>query len=430
MTAADVFAITIYHGYIPQILLAEAMFTLKLRRRDKFWLRFAIGLPLAVFSMIVIPNMLARVVSGIFSLNIFLLSLGLCAFLFENKFTDILFCCVGAQFTQNLSYNLENLIYRPWADKISDAGWLCISLGSTVAVYAIAYFTCVKRMRDGDAVRMSKAYVFTIALVNVLFVYILQYLFQYYEIDKMWITRLPLIMCCVFGLIMQFGLLAYKDEQAENARLEYFLKREREQYETVKNSIDLINMKAHDLKHHILRAQNAASYDSDEFNEIAEIVGEYENTVKSGNQTLDVILTEKQYRCKHNDIEFSVIADGAQLAFMHTSDIVAIFGNALDNAIECELRVPDKNKRCIALRVVKRGGMLSVHVENYCEEVPVFIDGLPRSTKGDDRFHGFGMKSIRYSVEKYGGTVQAEISGSLFCLNILIPIPENERVSE
>ena len=221
MTAADVFAITIYHGYIPQILLAEAMFTLKLRRRDKFWLRVAIGLPLAVFSMIVIPNMLALVVSGIFSLNIFLLSLGLCAFLFENKFTDILFCCVGAQFTQNLSYNLENLIYRPWADKISDAGWLCISLGSTAAVYALAYFACVGRMRSGDAVRVGKAYVFTVAVVNVLFVYILQYLFQYYEIDKMWITRLPLIMCCVFGLVMQFGLLAYKDEQAENARLEY-----------------------------------------------------------------------------------------------------------------------------------------------------------------------------------------------------------------
>ena len=426
MTAADVFAITLNHGYIPQILLAEAMFTVKLRRRSRFWLRLGIGLPVTVFLMIVIPNMFATVVSGFFSLNIFLLSLALCAVLFENKFTDILFCCVGAQFTQNLSYNVENLIYRPWQDDISQIGWLFISIGSTAAVYTAAYFLCVRRMRDGETVRVGRAFVFAIAIVNVLFVYVMQYLFQYYGIDKMWITRLPLIVCCVFGLIMQFGLLAYKDERAENDRLEYFLKREREQYETTENTIDIINMKAHDLKHHIRRAQSVASYDSDELAEIAEVVGEYENTVKTGNGTLDVILTEKQYRCKQNDIVLSIIADSEQLAFMHTSDLVAVFGNALDNAIECELRVGDVNKRCIAVRIVRKGGMVSVHIENYCEDRLEFADGLPRTTKSDTQFHGFGMKSIRYSVEKYGGTVQAGIEGDLFCLNILIPIPDSD----
>ncbi len=425
MTAYDVFAITLYHGYIPQILLAEAMFTIKLRRRKKFWLRLAIGLPVAVFLMIILPNMLAMVVAGIFSLNIFLLSLGLCAFLFENKFTDILFCCVGAQFTQNLSYNVENVFYLPFADIINNIGWFCISFGSMAAVYAVTYFAFIRHMRGSGIVRIGSPYIFVMAIASALFVYVMQYLFQLYKIDRLWITRFPLIVCCIFGLVMMYSLLAYKDEQAENAQLEYLLRQERKQYETTKNSIDLINMKAHDLKHHVKRAQSAIAYDSEELQEIADVVSEYEKTVNSGNKTLDVILTEKQYRCKQNDIEFSIIADGGELAFVHTSDLVSIFGNALDNAIECELNIEQKEKRCIALRIVRKGGMVSVHIENYCEEKPEFADGLPLTTKSDKRFHGFGMKSIKYAVDKYDGSVCAAVDGMLFSLDILLPIPKD-----
>jgi hypothetical protein len=55
--------------------------------------------------------------------------------MFKNKFKDILFCCVGAQFIQNLSHNLEMLIYLPLADKFNDIGWLFLSLGMSIIVY-------------------------------------------------------------------------------------------------------------------------------------------------------------------------------------------------------------------------------------------------------------------------------------------------------
>ena len=42
-----------------------------------------------------------------------------------------------------------------------------------------------------------------------------------------------------------------------------------------------------------------------------------------------------------------------------------------------------------------------LHIENYCEDELEFRNGLPVSTKGDDNYHGFGMKSIQYVVEKY-----------------------------
>lgn len=421
MTVAEIFAITLYHGYIPQILIAEAMFTLKLERRSKFWLRFAVGLPIAAFLMIVLPNIIAHFVSGLFSINIFLLSLVLCAVLFKNKFSDILFCCVGAQLTQNLSYHIENLICLPFGDGISTVAWLAVSVASLVAVYVACYFAFVRKMRTD--VNIAGGYVFLIAVVTALFVYVMQYLFQIYKLDRIWVTRLPLVVCCVFGLIMQFGLFMYGSERKENEQLEYFLGQERKQYEATKRTVELINMKAHDLKHHIHKVQKIAG-DGEELDEIAEVIEEYEKTIDCGNNVLDVILTEKQYICNREGIDLSLMIQGEELGFMHTSDIVAVFGNALDNAIECEMRVEEKARRCIAVKVMRRENMLSAHFENYCLEEPEIVDGLPLTTKADKDYHGFGMKSIRYAVGKYGGSVRAGKEGNLFVLNILIPIPE------
>jgi sensor histidine kinase regulating citrate/malate metabolism len=261
------------------------------------------------------------------------------------------------------------------------------------------------------------------AIANVLFVYVMHYLLQVYEIDKLWITHLPLIICCIFGLGMQYGLLAYKDEQAENAQLEYFLRQGNKQYEMTKNSIDLINMKAHDLKHYIRRVQEMHEYDHDELQEIAEVVEEYENTVNCGNKTLDVVLTDKQYQCKEYSISLSLIVQGEELSFMRDSDLCSIFSNALDNAIECERKIEKESNRCIALKVFRKGDIVCIHIENYCEQFPEMQDGLPLTSKEDKTSHGFGMKSIRYIVEKYQGSMQIGGGANLFVLNILIPVP-------
>lgn len=46
---------------------------------------------------------------------------------------------------------------------------------------------------------------------------------------------------------------------------------------------------------------------------------------------------------------------------------------------------------------------------------------MPATTKSDKKNHGFGLKSIRYSVEKYGGSVSVDMEKNWFELKILIP---------
>ena len=59
------------------------------------------------------------------------------------------------------------------------------------------------------------------------------------------------------------------------------------------------------------------------------------------------MLTGKSLYCQKHRITLSVIADGSRLHFMDVMDICTIFGNALDNAIECELKIQEKSMRAM-----------------------------------------------------------------------------------
>ena len=148
----------------------------------------------------------------------------------------------------------------------------------------------------------------------------------------------------------------------------------------------------------------------------------YEAQNKTGNSVLDTVLTGKSLYCARHGVELTCVADGAQLDFMDVMDICSIFGNLLDNAIECELTIQDKKKRLIHLVVYAKRDFLVIQCGNYCEDTPEFQDGLPVSTKGDGAYHGFGVKSIRRAAEKYGGTMTIHTRDSWFELNIVIPI--------
>ncbi len=145
---------------------------------------------------------------------------------------------------------------------------------------------------------------------------------------------------------------------------------------------------------------------------------------KQSRESIDVV-NRKYHDLKHQIAVLRMERDPQRrLDFMDVMDICSIFGNILDNAIECELTIQDRKKRLIHLAVYTRKNFLVIQCENYCEEKLEFQDGLPVSTKGDGAYHGFGIKSIRYAAGKYGGTVTIHNRDSWFELNLVIPIKD------
>lgn len=196
------------------------------------------------------------------------------------------------------------------------------------------------------------------------------------------------------------------------------------QYQQSQEAMDIINYKYHDLKHHIiaLKSEGNDQKRNEYLDKMEEEIQHYEAQNKTGNQVLDTLLTSKNLYCMKNQISMTSVVDGSSFGFMDVMDICSIFGNALDNAIECEKKIADPEKRLIHVSAFTQKNFLIIRFENYYEGVLTFDEQLPVTTKKEPQFHGYGLKSLRYTVRKYGGEVDVSTQDNWFNLKILIPL--------
>lgn len=230
-------------------------------------------------------------------------------------------------------------------------------------------------------------------------------------------------------------LAEFKTRQEVNA-LRMALEMQYENYKASEESVALVNRKYHDLKHQIaiLRdmakeqaegnetgsgGQNAVRY----LDQMEADIKAYEAQNKTGSRVLDTILTSKSLVCQQQEIQLNAVADGAALSFIDAMDLSSLFGNALDNAIESASKVENAEERLIRLSVARQKGFLQIRCENRYEGTIRFRNGMPLTSKGDEAYHGYGVKSIRATAEKYGGTLTIDASEGWFRLRILMPVP-------
>ena len=209
----------------------------------------------------------------------------------------------------------------------------------------------------------------------------------------------------------------------EKETLHNIMEMQYKNYQLSKENIDMVNRKYHDLKHQInlLKTQAYVGKSTSYLEKMEREIREYETQNKTGNQILDAVLTNKAMICQNKEIELKFIVDGGALSFMEDMDVSALFGNMLDNAIESAEKQREKQKRLIWLYVTKEKQFVRIRTENYCDEKIQFKNGMPVTTKKDRRLHGYGMKSIKSTVEKYHGSVVAAQENNWFELKILLP---------
>lgn len=226
--------------------------------------------------------------------------------------------------------------------------------------------------------------------------------------------------CCVLVLLLEYHVLRENSLKHEQELMEQLLQMSTSQQKSAREAIDIINIKCHDLKHQIkaLARMEDAQTRSKYLQEIEEAVSIYDATYHTGCRALDYVLREKNLVFNERQVEFSCMADGRLIDFMASADVYALMGNALDNALESVLREASE-ERIISLQIRRKDSMVLIHLENRCSREPEFHDGLPVTEKKDKERHGFGVRSIRYIAEKYGGEMFMSVKNGRFCLDIL-----------
>lgn len=81
----------------------------------------------------------------------------------------------------------------------------------------------------------------------------------------------------------------------------------------------------------------------------------------------------------------------------------------------------EKEKRVISIAEKSKDGFVNISFTNFFEETLTFEEGLPVSRREN---HGFGTRSMRMIVEKYGGRLNVITKDDLFELNAFFPIAD------
>lgn len=253
------------------------------------------------------------------------------------------------------------------------------------------------------------------------------------ELSELFYIRTLVDFSGVLIVVTQQNRFVENRLKTELATTNMLMGRQYEQYQLSKNNIEVLNRKYHDLKHQIAVIRSESNEERREayLSDLEKEIQTYEAQNKTGNGVLDTILTSKSLYCVQEGIQFTCVVDGKLLNFMNVMDLCALFGNALDNAIECAKKIKDRSKRIIRTAVYSQNQFVIIRFENYFEEKfeTEEKDGmfLPVTTKKEKEYHGYGIKSIRSTVEKYGGTMTIETEKNWFYLRILIPVNEKKR---
>lgn len=299
-----------------------------------------------------------------------------------------------------------------------------------VCTYTAMYFLFVKNIEKYETPKIGWAGVVTVSALTFVFAVPLNLYFQRlfarsgaeYGAPNAVFSLVGGVVCA-FALVLLFYLQRGAKIKEELDVTKAVQESERKQYEVFKQSMETLNIKYHDLKYSLTNRGNGEKEKKDEkwtqeTKQALDVCGTMQNT---GNATLDSILVEKRFECDALEIQFeSEVLDGSLLSKMEEVDIYSVFGNALDNAIECLQKV-SKEKRFLRLNLSRVNGMAKIQVENYTPTALDIKTGISGSSKKFKGVHGFGVKSIERTIQKYNGFIHYTTEDDIFILVIIFP---------
>ena len=430
--------------FMAELLVAEGLATYTLKKRPKFALRAVLcvlGCEALAFLCPVFDFSYNAVYTSFMFLLLFAVTLCAMKVCYDEPWVNIIFCGIIAYTTQHVAYETYNFIVTASglqgfgvaydSSEIEYNGFtFSVWLGAYGLIYWFVWAFVAYRIRRQENLKIDNLplLVFSgvIIAIDIILNAIVTYSGEEISILIYTVVYIYNLLSCSLAIGMQFSMLGKRIAETELAEVQGLWDRDRKLYEMSKENVELINVKCHDLKKQIRALRTASGeVDKDALREIEQAVNIYDGAVKTGSDVLDVILAEKSLYCEKHGIKLTCIADGEKLDFMSKPDIYSLFENAISNAVEAVSKTEDKSARFVRLRITEAGKLLSVHVENHCPVIPEFENGLPKTTKGDERWHGYGIRSMRLIAEKYGGGLSASVAGDTFNLDIILPLPQS-----
>lgn len=132
--------------------------------------------------------------------------------------------------------------------------------------------------------------------------------------------------------------------------------------------------------------------------------------ITSNATTIDLVVNTKKQIALQKNIKTSISIQLSKQPNMDEFDLCCLLGNALDNAIE-----HIGGERIINLRILGNNITTKIVISNSVDRSILKYNPLLKTSKLD-KYHGFGILSMRETVKKYHGIIQfSERKGYFIC---------------
>lgn len=226
-------------------------------------------------------------------------------------------------------------------------------------------------------------------------------------------------------------LLSVKQQQAKRFRemtelSEQYMTAQARHFEQTRAADAEMRMLRHDMKNHITVMNGL--YRSGKTDELGEYLNGLSDSFAdslavndTGSEIADAIISEKRAVAETSGTK--LVCDGSLKGLAINAVILCtVLSNLLDNAIEAAEQTD--NERIITLTAKRTGSFYFISISNPCRGyVDVSADMI--TTKSDREHHGLGLKSVRNTLEKCGGTLELSCKkageGYVFTAEVILP---------
>lgn len=404
---------------------AALAFLLPLRRRTHFARRLVLCLAVALLPLLALSWGLGNTIPYYFASSLVSLGWGIVAvhFCAEQDWIASCYCSIWILLTVDVIYEL----------------WLFLTLVAAGAGFApppdtlparavqLLFFalcclgihlTIGRGMPEDGIYRIGPRQIFSAVLLGGMF------WFQFLSLQRIWgmpsdwseQLTVPAVLTqlyCLTLLYLQTELFKKSAMQKEMEALNLLYDRQRQQCRVARQNVQIINRKCHELKVQIadLRRLHPDAGMQKSLDEAEQAAKLYNADVHTGNEVLDVALTEKSLLCESHGVRLNCVADGSCLAFLEPGDLYALFANALDPAIEAASRQEAPDHAMIDLLLYARQGFAVLNLVG-----PEDPAAAPPASR-------YEFKVVRRIAQKYSGTATAETREGFSSLKVLIPLP-------
>ena len=278
-------------GFIFELVLSFALFTFFFGRRKLFWLRLVACIAcLFAFSWLrdATPSD-SPWWQALKYMVLYATCLGSLFFLFSEPARNILFAFIGASLTQHCAFKLGDLVRYVIAPQ-TDIVNAVVYCGIVIAVNLFIYIFLARR-RQGGFEGLPLTPILALGGAMLVVCVLFQQLFEVYGEDG----GLPMyalfssfdFIATLIILCLLYAVLQSNRMRQESRMTEHLLYLQQAQMEASKETINLINIKCHDLKKMIGTFGEKMHIEKDEVEELRRAINIYDGAVKTGNEALE-----------------------------------------------------------------------------------------------------------------------------------------------